>query len=405
MDIFDPAHYGGVRRPVGEAETLPAWCYTSPEFYAREVERIFTPGWHFVARTDELPEPGSYLAVDTAPGPLLLLRDGAGRVGVFANTCRHRGARLLDSHGRCRTIVCPYHAWTYGPDGSLLGAPGMQDRPGFDRAAWGLTPVRSESWQGFLFVRFSDRGPGLVEHFGDLAEKLGSYAFDQMVCVRRRDYDVACNWKLLVENAMEEYHTGTVHHASLGQQYAVQGRHPHPAGDEHRRPAWRDGAVPAGARSHRPGRARGVLHDAPPCDPVRVHAGLHVVAADRPARPNALAPRRRLLLPADHGGADGLRGRPEEVHAPMGNGHRGGQRHLRGPAGRAHLHPETVRPVLAPRAGGPPRQQLGAGPGPRRPGAPARGARPVTRRPVPEAQALVAAALEEGREEMLKRVC
>ena len=107
----------------------------------------------------ELAEPGSYLAVDTVPGPVLLLRDGEGRIGAFANSCRHRGARLLDGHGRCRTIVCPYHAWTYGPDGRLLGAPGMQDRPGFDRADWGLTPVRAEVWQGFVFVSFSGVGP------------------------------------------------------------------------------------------------------------------------------------------------------------------------------------------------------------------------------------------------------
>jgi hypothetical protein len=83
MDIFDPAHYRVVRRQVGEAETLPAWAYTSQEFYAREVERIFTPGWHFVARVDEVPEPGSYLAVDTVRGPLLLLRDANHRVSAF----------------------------------------------------------------------------------------------------------------------------------------------------------------------------------------------------------------------------------------------------------------------------------------------------------------------------------
>jgi phenylpropionate dioxygenase-like ring-hydroxylating dioxygenase large terminal subunit len=98
----------------------------------------------------------------------------------------------------------------------------MQDRRGFDRADWGLTRVRCEIWQGFIFVSFIGSGPGLVEHLGDLTEKLASYDFDQMVCVRRIDYDLAANWKLIVENAMEEYHTGAVHHASLGQQYAVQ---------------------------------------------------------------------------------------------------------------------------------------------------------------------------------------
>src|SRR5262249_58527702 len=106
-------------------------------------------------------EAGSCVRVATVPGPSLLARDAAGRVGAFANPCRHRGARLLDGHGRCRTIVCPYHAWTYGPDGRLLGAPGMQDRPGFDRADWGLTPDHCETRQGFVFVSCRATRPGL----------------------------------------------------------------------------------------------------------------------------------------------------------------------------------------------------------------------------------------------------
>jgi phenylpropionate dioxygenase-like ring-hydroxylating dioxygenase large terminal subunit len=105
-DLFDPAHYRGVRRPVAEAETLPAWCYTSPEFHARELDRIFRAGWHFVGRADEMAEPGAYLAVDTAAGPLVLIREGTGRVGAFANTCRHRGARLLEGRG-CRRRARP----------------------------------------------------------------------------------------------------------------------------------------------------------------------------------------------------------------------------------------------------------------------------------------------------------
>jgi phenylpropionate dioxygenase-like ring-hydroxylating dioxygenase large terminal subunit len=221
-DLFDPACYAAVRLPVARAETLPGWCYTSPEFHVRELQRIFSRGWHFVGRSDEVAVPGDYLAVDTVAGPLLLLRDADGRLGVFANSCRHRGARLLDGRGSCRRIVCPYHSWTYGPDGALLGAPGMHDRPGFERELWGLSRARAETWQGFVFVSLSEGGPGLLEHLGDLSDKLGGYRFDEMVCVRRQEYDVACNWKLLVENAMEEYHTGTVHHASLGQQYAVQ---------------------------------------------------------------------------------------------------------------------------------------------------------------------------------------
>jgi len=131
--LLEPAHYAAVRLPVDRAETLPAWCYGSAEFYARESGRIFMLGWHFVGRADLVAASGDYLTADTPGGPLVLLRDAGGCLGVFANTCRHRGARLFDGGGSCRTIVCPYHSWTHGPDGGLLGAPGMHDRPGFDR--------------------------------------------------------------------------------------------------------------------------------------------------------------------------------------------------------------------------------------------------------------------------------
>jgi phenylpropionate dioxygenase-like ring-hydroxylating dioxygenase large terminal subunit len=116
-----------------------------------------TPGWHFVARADEVPEGGDYLTVDTVPGLLALLRDAAGGLHAVANTCRHRGARLLDGRGRCRTIVCPYHGWTYGLDGALLGAPGMRDPgPGAGRAGGAHRPAapvsgRLRQWSSISF--------------------------------------------------------------------------------------------------------------------------------------------------------------------------------------------------------------------------------------------------------------
>ena len=224
LDIFDPTHYAAVRRPVLEAGTLPAWCYTSPAFFERERERVFLKGWNFVGRADEVAETGAYLAVETPGGPVLLVQDNAGELRAFANTCRHRGARLLTGSGTCRRLVCPYHAWTYDLDGRLVGAPGMDATAGFDTADWPLTPVRLDAWQGFLFVCFSEATPPLTEYLGDLTEQLGSYNFDDLATTRRVDYDVPCNWKLLAENAMEAYHTGTVHSASLGQQVGEQVR-------------------------------------------------------------------------------------------------------------------------------------------------------------------------------------
>ena len=108
-DLFDPAHYARVRQPVGESGTLPAWCYTSPEFHAREIERIFTPGWHFVGRADEVAEPGSYLAVDTVPGPLLLLRDAAARralVSIMPFSDSTKSAVMSSGDSRAAATAC-----------------------------------------------------------------------------------------------------------------------------------------------------------------------------------------------------------------------------------------------------------------------------------------------------------
>jgi choline monooxygenase len=218
--IFDPRQYDKVRLPLAEAESLPAWCYTSDAFLEREVERIFLKTWIFIGRADEIPKPGDYLSTDTAGGPIILVRDRDGGIGAFANSCRHRGARLLAGKGNCRAIVCPYHSWTYGLDGALAGAPHMEQTKGFDRAHYGLTQVRLEEWQGFLFVNFDPKAEGLLDYFGDMSQKLGSHNFSDMVCVRRTEYDLASNWKLLIENAIEDYHTATVHAATLGVQNA-----------------------------------------------------------------------------------------------------------------------------------------------------------------------------------------
>lgn len=218
--LFDPQTYAAVRRPLTEAETLPSECYVSPEFHRREIERIFRPRWRFVGRTDELAAPGAYRSIDTFAGPVIVVRGRDGVLRAFLNSCRHRGAQLLDGQGECASaIVCPYHAWKYDLDGRLLGAPAMEKTKGFDRAANGLVPAKLESWGGFVFVNPNPDAPPLLRAWGDLPEVLGPYRFEEMVCVRRIDFDIACNWKLVTENAMEEYHTGTVHKVSLGQQH------------------------------------------------------------------------------------------------------------------------------------------------------------------------------------------
>jgi len=217
-NLFEPELYREVRKPLSAASTLPGWCYTDPAFYAREVDKIFHRCWHFVGREDEIPEHGDYLVFDGIPGSVIVIRSESGEVNAFRNACRHRGTRLLSGDGSCRQIVCPYHSWVYACDGALLRAPGMDCAVDFDTKNYPLTPVTLSSWAGFLFVRFSDNGPSLQEWLGNMPSFFKDYEPADLKCVRRVSFDVGANWKFLMENALETYHTGTVHRETLGRQ-------------------------------------------------------------------------------------------------------------------------------------------------------------------------------------------
>ena len=220
-NLFDSAHYEEVRRPLVEASTLPSWCYTSEAFYQREVEQIFRKQWNFVGRVDEIPESGNYMTLDFCGESVIVIRGKDDVVRAFANVCRHRSARLLEGRGSCRTIVCPYHSWVYGLDGALLGMKGMEQTTDFDPADNGLIPLRADTWAGFLFVSFDNDVMPLAAYLGDMTEQYASYRFADMRCVRRRSYDLKCNWKVYIENAMEDYHTAAVHRGSIGNQDCV----------------------------------------------------------------------------------------------------------------------------------------------------------------------------------------
>ncbi len=160
------------------------------------------------------------MAVDTAAGSLVVTRDRDNCLHAFVNACRHRGARLVEDVGACRGIVCPYHAWTYNLDGSLRAAPGMGGVLDFDPREQGLIPVRLAEWGGFLFACFDPETPALETWLGDLPERMAAHRPDDLRCVRRMPFDVAANWKFLIGNALEAYHTGSVHRDSLGAQQA-----------------------------------------------------------------------------------------------------------------------------------------------------------------------------------------
>jgi Rieske 2Fe-2S family protein len=204
---------------VALEKTLPSEYYRSPEIYARERERIFCREWTCVGRESELPGPGSSKVLDVAGESILLVRNEAGSLRGFFNVCRHRGAQLCGTAlpGRAseggvvggKRIRCPYHSWTYSLDGELLATPYIE---GLDRSKLSLYPVGVASWGGFIFVHLTPAGAKpLNEQLGEIPARTERYPLARLSVGHTINYDVAANWKIIVENYNECYHCGGVH--------------------------------------------------------------------------------------------------------------------------------------------------------------------------------------------------
>jgi glycine betaine catabolism A len=198
---------------TGGARTLAGNFYTSPEVFTLERERIFTSRWVCVGREQEIAEPGAFMIREVAGESLIVLRDRSGEVRAFFNVCRHRGTRICteDSGRFSQTIQCPYHAWTYALDGKLVGAPSMDGTPGFDKGEFPLHKVNIANWEGFLFVDLAATPEPFEETFAPILDRFARYRMPTLNAVRRIDYDIVANWKLIFQNYSECYHCPTAH--------------------------------------------------------------------------------------------------------------------------------------------------------------------------------------------------
>ena len=210
---FDPVDLDPALRPFAQSRMLPRDAYTSPRVFAFEQERFFAGSWTCVGREGDLEGTGAQRAVRVGGAGVLLARGSDGRVRAFANTCRHRGHELLGVGEQTtrRTVLCPYHAWTYDLDGALRVAPGFRDHGDFRPAEHGLVELPLESWHGFLFVNGSGDAPPFAEHVGALDDLVAPYRPERLVPLVRHDYDLACNWKVVLENYHECYHCPLIH--------------------------------------------------------------------------------------------------------------------------------------------------------------------------------------------------
>jgi Rieske 2Fe-2S family protein len=218
--------------------SLPGRSYTSEAEFARERDRVLLPGWFCVGRADSLTGPGCYLAADVCGESIIVSRTGGGGLTGYYNLCRHRGSRLVPQpigggpaagppadgpppHGPVVTgrfpgcIRCPYHGWTYALDGTLRAAPFL---PALreHRAALSLHRVEVASWGGFVFARLEPgAGPGPADRLettlGEIPARVAGYPLADLRAGARLRYDVAANWKVILENYNECYHCGPVH--------------------------------------------------------------------------------------------------------------------------------------------------------------------------------------------------
>ena len=200
--------------------TLAGSWYTDPAVFVREQEHVFERMWFCAVRSGELAGPGAFQRVQVGRESVLVVRGRDGELRAFLNVCRHRGAQLCteDAGQLRRNLQCPYHAWTYSLDGRLVAAPNLATMPDVDRAQFGLHPVHLREWLGYAWLCLADDPPSfeqdvlgaVVQRLGDLAS-IERYRAQDLVVGRRITYDVAANWKLIVENFMECYHCATIH--------------------------------------------------------------------------------------------------------------------------------------------------------------------------------------------------
>ena len=215
MEAVREALRASLDRPHGQAWSMPAGFYTSPEFLAVETGELFHKEWVCIGRAEEAASPGDYWTTDLLGEPLLAVRAGDGRLRVFSNVCRHRGMPVANGRGNAKHLQCPYHAWTYDLRGRLLRAPLIKGRDDFDQASCGLPEVATEVWQGFLFVNLDGQASPLAPRLEGLVPLVRNYHMEDMVLGHCETESWDTNWKCLTENFMEGYHLSTVHYRTL----------------------------------------------------------------------------------------------------------------------------------------------------------------------------------------------
>jgi Rieske 2Fe-2S family protein len=193
-----------------EGYALPGAVYKDPQVYELEIRHILLKSWLYAGHQSQVPGRGDYFLFEVAGESVIVVRDGEGAINALMNVCRHRGSRICDAaEGRESRLTCRYHGWTYGLDGSLKAAARVAED--FDRSKWGLKRLHVRVFEGLIFVNFDENPADFSALERDMAPALAPYGMARAKVAARRNYPIASNWKLAIENYCECYHCQPAH--------------------------------------------------------------------------------------------------------------------------------------------------------------------------------------------------
>ena len=202
-----------------QRRSLPFECYWEDSILIQEQKLIFSNQWLGLGRADRLETPGEYEVFELCGQSLVLIRDQDNILRLYANTCRHRGAKLLDGTGQCQAISCPFHGWTYTLDGNLKFAKTMSENSNFDFSEHSLIEYKLKELQGFLFAFLGNQPTDLDSQLGDFSELHQPWSLNELITTRREVFEVQCNWKAFLDVFNEYYHLSNIHPTSIDNLY------------------------------------------------------------------------------------------------------------------------------------------------------------------------------------------
>jgi choline monooxygenase len=199
--------------PLERATTIPGPWYVDPRISELERQTVFSKNWQLIGRIEQLRQPGQFLRATIAGEPIVAVRGSDNQLRAFYNVCRHHAAAVVtEPCGVAQILHCPYHGWNYGLDGSLKGMPEFEGVENFDRKDNGLVPVKVETWENFVFINLDPNAAPLQDFLGGLLHRVAPLGISKLHYFDRRVYNIACNWKVFVDNYLDGgYHVPHLH--------------------------------------------------------------------------------------------------------------------------------------------------------------------------------------------------